>query len=294
MSATISPAWSSRLALLSSAVLALAAAWLLVRVLWLAVAGVSVESAPALPLPQATRGSDASGEFRWNLFGDAPVVPESLQPAVASSSRLRLKGVVAGERGYAIISEPDAGEDVYRVGDPLPGGGEVAAIESRQVIIVRNGRRETLELDPSAARSGASTGAPEPRSGADRERPQLPGIRGFTAPTGAGIASMPAQARSLGLDAGELAGAISIMPVAGGGFRVRPGRNARLFSELGLQVNDVVMAVNGQPLESAEAVRGLFADIMTRGEVVITVQRGGREMTLRPDLENIMESLQSQ
>jgi type II secretory pathway component PulC len=55
-----------------------------------------------------------------------------------------------------------------------------------------------------------------------------------------------------------------------------------------------VVAVNGQPLQSAQAVQRLFGDVMSRGEVAITVRRNGRETTLRPDLEQIMGSLQSQ
>lgn len=291
----ISPAWSSRLALLSSALLALAVVWLLVRSLWLVLGGVSVDSAPSLPVPQMSEAGGASGEFRWNLFGRSASPAVVLQPASpASDSRLRLKGVMAGERGYAIISVSGSGEEVYRVGDELPGGGEVETIESRRVIIARDGRRETLAFDPDAV-SRSPRPAPGNRAARVAEEParQLPGIRGFNAPSGASVASLPDAARSFGLDAGELAQSISAMPVAGGGFRVRPGRDARLFQQLGFQINDVVLAVNGQPLESAQAVQRLFAEVMSRGEVAIRVRRGDREMTLRPDLEKIMGSLQS-
>jgi len=289
----LSPAWSSRLALLSSALLALAVVWIAVRALWLVLGGVSVASAPALPVPQMSEIGEASGEFRWNLFGRSASPAVSLQPVSVADSRLRLKGVMAGERGYAIISVSGSGEDVYRVGDEFPGGGEVEAIESRRVIIERNGRREALALDPNAVSSGRSPRSVQSERVAEEPERQLPGIRGFNAPAGASVASLPDAARSFGLDASELAQSISVMPVAGGGFRVRPGRDARLFQQLGLQVNDVVVAVNGQPLESAQAVQRLFAEVMSRGEVAITVRRDGREMTLRPDLENIMGSLQS-
>lgn len=290
----MSPAWSSRLALVSSAILALAVVWLAVRAFWLVLGGVSVDSAPALPVPRMSESEGSSGEFRWNLFGRSSEPAVRLQPVPVSDSRLRLKGVMAGARGYAIISVSGSGEDVYRVGDEIPGGGEVESIESRQVIILRDGRRETLALDPDAVAA-----APRPvRTGDDgreTEEPaqRLPGIRGFDASSGASVASLPDAARSLGIDAGELAQSVSVMPVADGGFRVRPGRDARVFEALGLQVNDVVLAVNGQPLESAQAVQGLFGEVMSSGEVSITVRRGDRETTLRPDLEEIMGSLQS-
>jgi general secretion pathway protein C len=292
----LSPAWSSRLALLSSAILALAVVWLVVRGLWLVLGGVSVESAPSLPVPRVDEVGGVTGEFRWNLFGASAAPSVTLQPVPVSDSRLRLKGVMTGERGYAIISVSGSGEDVYRVGDPLPGGGEVSSIESRRVIILRNGRRETLALDPDSGSGGrANPGAAVTRGARVAEEPaqRLPGIRGMGTPSDVAAGSLPDAARALGLNVGELARSISVMPVAGGGFRVRPGRDARLFQELGLQVNDVVLAVNGQPLESAQAVQRLFAEVMSRGEVAITVRRGERELTLRPDLEKIMGSLQS-
>lgn len=296
MSALTSPAWSSRLALFSSAILALAVVWLAVRALWLVIGGVSVPAADPLPVPSLSNSVGASGEFRWNLFGRSRAPSIMLQPVPTADSRLRLRGVMAGERGYAIIDISGEGEDVYRVGDPLPGGGEIESIESREVIITRNGRPETLALDPDAlARSRATDnrdrgGRAPARSPVER----MPGIRGMNRSTGASAASLPDAVRGMGLDADALSQSISAMPVAGGGFRVRPGRNAQLFQQLGLQVNDVVVAVNGQPLESAQAVQRLFAEVMSRGEVAITVRRGNREMTLRPDLEQIMGSLQSQ
>ncbi len=290
MSAMISPAWSSRVALLAGALLAIVVAWLLVRMLWLLIGGVEVESAPALAVPQLPQVSETGGEFSWNLFGAAAARRPVARLMPVADSRLRLKGVLAGEEGYAIIDAAGGGDDVYRVGDSLPGGGEIEVIESRQVIMIRNGQRQALTLEVDGGGAHVSVAAPSANESA--ARPHLPGVRGFDAQPGASIASLPESVRALGLNAGDLGTAISAMPVAGGGFRVRPGRNAQLFSDLGLQVNDVVVAVNGQPLESAQAVQGLFSEVMARGEVAITVRRGEREMTLRPDLEHLMRSLQ--
>jgi general secretion pathway protein C len=290
----MSPAWSGRLALLANAALVLIAAWLLVRIFWLAVGGVEVRSGEAIPVPRIAPTSTSSGEFRWALFGRPTAAPVTLRPTPVADTRLRLKGVVAGMNGYAIIADPSQGEQVYRAGDPLPGGGEVESIESRRVIIVRDGQREALVLDPDASVARQSSPATSARRQADAETaPEMPGIRGRSRPA-AGAGSLAGAARGFGLDADRLANSISAMPVSGGGFRVRPGRNARLFRELGLQVNDIVLSVNGQPLESTAAVQRLFSDIMSRGEVAITVRRDGREITLRPDLQQIMGSLQSQ
>ena len=290
----LSSIWSGRLALIAAALLALMIAWSLVRLAWMIVDGPRVEPAAMPPVPRAAPQGAANGEFRWVLFGSSTetVRPAMLQEAPATRLSLKLKGVMAvGEGGYAVIADSDGEDRVYRVGDELPGGAMVEMIEARRVLLEHDGQTEALEME---TRSLASATRSSARRTTDSEPLQLAGIRGLDSGR-----SVPGRAASLSSTGSfspsrlqEMAGSISALPVSGGGFRVRPGRDARLFSELGLQVNDVVTAVNGQPLESEEEVQALFAEVMRRGEVSITVNRGGREMTLRPDLEAILGRLE--
>ncbi len=290
----LSPIWSGRFALVLAAVLALLIAWSLVRLVWLVVDGPRVESVPMPPVPRAAPQAGLNGDFRWELFGSGEAVrPAMVRAAPSTRLALKLKGVVAaGQGGYAIISDSDGADRVYRVGDELPGGARVEAIEARRVLLDHDGQTEALEMDTALAASAG--GVRRGGRSTDAEPLQLVGIRGMD--TGSsipgGVASLP-QAASLGRgNLQELAGAITVLPVSGGGFRVRPGRDARLFADLGLQANDIVTAINGQPLQSEDEVQALFADIMRRGEVAITVNRQGREMTLRPDLEDILGRLE--
>ncbi|TVQ35480.1 MAG: hypothetical protein EA370_09260 [Wenzhouxiangella sp.] len=294
MAQFFTPVWSGRLALLASAVLALLAVWLLVRLVWLVLAGPQVESAPVPPVPRGSQVAADTREFRWDLFG--PQQRTNLTPVrpveTTTRSNLRLLGVMTGDTtAYAFIADAQGRESVYRRGDELPDGTVLEQIEAQRVILARNGRSEALELDrdrPAAGQRGGTASTAPARSAAA----PIHGLRGFDTERGVSVAA----ARDMGatgLDVGNLAQSISVMPVSGGGFRVRPGRDARLFAQLGLQINDVVTAVNGQPLESEDAARALFADVLRRGEVAITVNRQGREMTLRPDLEQIIGSLQN-
>lgn len=289
-----SPIWSGRFALILAAVLALLIAWSLVRLVWLVLDGPAVEPAPMPPVPRAAPQAGANGDFRWELFGSgASIRPALLQDAPITRLALRLKGVVAaGDGGYAIIADSDGEDRLYRIGDELPDGARVEAIEARRVLLYHDGQTEVLEME--TAQTGLTAGRRADQRVAGREPLQLAGIRGMEpgATIPGGVASLPQAASISRGSLQELAGAISVLPVAGGGFRVRPGRDARLFSDLGLQINDVVIAINGQPLQSEDDVRALFADIMRRGEVAITVNRQGREMTLRPDLEDILGRLQ--
>lgn len=288
MSELISSVWSGRLALMSAAVLALVGVWLVVRLVWLVIDGPQVERAAMPPVPDPAPHTSRSGEFAWELFGDRSVSLARVERAPTSRLSLKLRGVVAGEEGYAIISESDGGDEVYRIGDELPGGARVESLEPRRVLIVRNGRTEALEMDDDATRARRNGPA---RVDADTAA-QLPGIRGLRSADGVSAASLPDSVAALTGGGERLADSISVMPVSSGGYRVRPGRNAELFEQLGLQVNDIVKAVNGRPLESESDVEALFADVMMRGDVAITVERNGREQTLRPDLEAIMESLE--
>lgn len=273
------------MALLSSAILVLLLAWLAVRLLWLLLAGPEVSAVAMPPVPQIQPAASARDGFRWDLFGQAPpAVPVIAAPLATASGSLRLRGLMSGGAdGFAIIADGQGRERVYRVGDELPDGSRLSEIETLQVVIAREGRREALSLErDQAGRGDAGRG----RADAQAVTP-LPGIRGFQAPAGISAASLQSPEPA----ATGLAEQISVMPVAGGGFRVRPGRDATLFAELGLQVNDVVTAVNGQPLSSEEDARALFAEVLRSGEVSITINRQGREMTLRPNLEQILSRL---
>ena len=292
---SLSNSWSGRLALASCAILVVVAVWLLVRLGWLILIGPQVEPAPVPPIPRITRSAELDETFQHALFGASNEARRST-PVVttAARSRLRLLGMMSGgSSGFAIIADASGDEAVYRAGDELPDGSVLETIEAQRVIIDRDGEREALELDrdrPSLSPARTASNPAQPMQVAP-----IPGLRGFDRTTGVSAASYTGRGSSTAgrLDASGLARQISVMPVAGGGYRVRPGRDARLFAELGLQINDIVTAVNGQPLESEDDARALFADVMRRGEVAITLNRGGREMTLRPDLEQILGSLQN-
>ncbi len=293
--------WSTRLAPLSALLAAIVVVWVAVRLAWLLVAGPEVASDQVPPIPRAVQTASPTGEFRWDLFGPARAPAQPVVRELPSSrSDLRLVGVVSGgSRGYAIIADSQGTEGVYRVGDELPGGLNLEQVEPARVVISAAGRSEVLELDREGGTRGSvrSSGrATSPgqvsRAAPAGERPAavapLAGLRGFQMADGAGVASMPSLA---GVDVARLGQQISVMPVASGGFRVRPGRDATLFRDLGLQANDIVMAVNGRPLDNENAVQALFTDVLTRGEVAITISRHGQEIVLRPDIEQIAGSL---
>jgi len=294
MSSIVQPAVSGRLAIASTGLLMIVGLWLLLRMIWLVLSGPSVTSAPVPPVPSMAQNARSSGEFRWQLFGQTQSQASPVnQVTTISRTPLKLAGVVSGNDGYAMISDNRNGEQVYRVDDELPDGSRLVAIEPSQVILSVDGRNEILALDPAKARSTTLPGATRTTTRNPMVTTPLPGVRGFQAPAGINIASMPELARSSGFDLSNMATSISALPVSSGGFRVRPGSDSKLFSQLGLQVNDVVTAINGQPLQSEAQLQSVFSDVLTRGEIAITVNRQGRDVVLRPEIDQILRSLQN-
>ena len=249
-------------------------AFLLIRAGIVLVDGVRVEFEP-LPLPPGESVAAPVSTTDWRMFGE-PVEPDYGfdQPLPPTPLSLRLRGVVTGDRGYAIIVDASGDEGVYRVGDVVPGEAEVVTIQPRRVVLERDGAREALELPGAdAAISRASRSEPAARSG--------DGLA-----SGVGIGSLASMTSRFSLDPEALANRITILPVAGGGFRVRAGRDAAIFTQLGFHANDVVLAINGRPVDNRADVEAVFRDFRPDRPLAITVRRGDRQLVLTPDLSN--------
>ncbi|MCF6354429.1 MAG: hypothetical protein L3J26_04895 [Candidatus Polarisedimenticolaceae bacterium] len=125
---------------------------------------------------RATQGTDQGGEIilrsrsdaqppastvnlsqipGWHLFGDGSSQPQSsvkreIIEAPTTPLALTLQGTILGKSGaqesWAIISSSDNAQAMYRVGDEIPGGATLFAVEAFRVILERNGRHESLAL----------------------------------------------------------------------------------------------------------------------------------------------------
>jgi len=98
----------------------------------------------------------------WDLFGRAAPVNTApvTAPTEAPKTRLQLtlRGVAAskaGEDAHAIIADPSGRERRYRQGEAVPGGASLAEVHENRVLLLRNGRYETL---PLAKVEGAAPG----------------------------------------------------------------------------------------------------------------------------------------
>ncbi|HCS64851.1 MAG TPA: type II secretion system protein GspC [Cellvibrio sp.] len=203
-----------------------------------------------------------------------------------------LLGSTDDKAGRAIIASGERA-DVYAVGDTLPVGTNVtlAKVLDVRVIINNNGAFESLWLfkeDPNAPKLTTSFAAPQasgdPTQGGYANPPfqQQPPLYVDKSP----MADSP----RFGADPAASAASKSLADVVamsiyreGGqvvGYKIRPGRNAEMFSSLGLQTDDIVTAVNGVPLSSPGKIMEIYKSMGSATSANLEIRRGGSTVNL--------------
>jgi general secretion pathway protein C len=244
----------------------------------LAGSGHPSKVAPA-PLAQPSGQTvDVAAIATAHLFGEPPVEARSTQDAAnaqQTSLPLVLVGIIAAdnpEDGLAILGENAAAAKVYSVGDSVPGGAKLHQVLADKVIIDRNGVLESLML-PRTLQPG---GAPPSTAALQTEAPIMDRMR-----------------KLITNDPGLMADIMRPQPVfAQGkqkGYRVYPGRNRQAFSRLGLRPGDLVMAINGTPLDDPARGQEIFSTLGASSEAHITVMRGGQQQDLTLNIAQVAQ-----
>jgi general secretion pathway protein C len=220
-----------------------------------------------------------------HLFGVADPTAPAGDPSEAPETRLSL--VLAGtlaasdpKKGFGIIGESATNAKLYSVGDSVPGGARLNAVYGDRVILERGGQLEALLL-PREYKAGTS-GFSQPRN---------------NLPTTPGAQVVDRVRRMIAQDPGSVAEIMRPQPVfANGqqrGYRVYPGRDRAQFARLGLRPGDLVMSVNGTPLDDPQRGMEIFRSIGTSDQVRVTVERNGRPQELVLNMAQIANEMPS-
>jgi general secretion pathway protein C len=217
--------------------------------------------------PEADAGVDMAAIAK--LFGAAP--PSSA--TVASTSGLRLKGVVAPDGGpiaSAIFSTGSGKDNANFVDRELSPGVKLVEVKPDHVVVSRSGVLERIDLE--VARSSA------------------PGARGGARPSGfrvnvarAGNTNFSFSRKELDealRDPGQLnyLGVIGMPP--GGGVRMESAPSGSLAQKLGLQPGDVIRKINGQPVASSGDLARFYQQFATTSVINAEIQRGSQTLQL--------------
>jgi general secretion pathway protein C len=195
-------------------------------------------------------------------------------PVTVTSLNLKLFGIrqdQASGRGSAIIAGSDGQQRSIAVGEEIEPGVSLKAVGFDSVTISRGGADEQLFMDQSEAPATVTPpGAPpsvappppvvQPTTSVEPGSPPVPPSKLY--PNEVGMAPR--------MNGSQMTG-----------VTVRPQGNGQGFRALGLAPGDVVVAVNGRRIQSAEQARGMATQLAS-ARVVLQVERDGRVMTLRP------------
>lgn len=202
------------------------------------------------------------------------------RPSKAPETRLNLvlRGVIAAEPmtlSHAIIARGKNGmEEVYAVGDKMPGGVAVEEVHPDHVILNRGGQLETLQLlkdEDLGTIQSSSDSSGFPASGTAEQ--QLVSIRQeiLQNPTSFGDYALPVVVKRNGKQLG---------------YRLQPQQKGNeLMQEVGLEANDVITEINGIKLDNPQNGIGALRQLSTANSVSITVMRNGNEVPLNIQLQ---------
>ena len=235
------------------------------------------KAAPPPAMQPRSQGVDVAAIVEAHLFGFTPVTQPAQDAANAQQTSLPLVlvGIIADddpENGLAILGQNAQGAKVYAVGDNIPGGAKLSKVFTDKVIIDRNGTLESLML-PRQLQPGT---APPSTTALQTETPIGDRMR-----------------KLISEDPGLMADIMRPQPVfAQGkqkGYRVYPGRNRQAFTRLGLRPGDLVMAINGTPLDDPARGQEIFRTLGSSSEAHITVMRSGQQQDLTLNIAQVAQ-----
>lgn len=170
---------------------------------------------------------------------------------------------------------------VLRRGDAIVDG-EVAAVLDGRVLVRRGGRLELLTLG-QAAPPLAPRSTPRVTRGAVRH--QVRGLAAAVTPLGNNRYQIERRAWQSALGkVHELARTLRVLPVmrAGrpDGFRVQWLAAGSPLRALGVQRGDVLSAINGHSVATAEELLRIYATLRTASHLSVGLRRGSRVLSL--------------
>lgn len=227
------------------------------------------------------------GIVRHNPFG---IAAGQLRPIAmaggeaASQSDIILIGTISGpdEYSYAIFSDKNGRQDVFKTGEQVFNGGRLKRVEKEKVFIEGgNGMTEIAIADIVAikdagpAQSNISAGT---LSG-------LPGVSDFIRNTGSGIYLVD-QKKILHLleNPGQLMTDVRLQPnfVNGRqeGYVLREVRSGGIYQSLGLQNNDVLLRINEYNISNPDVALQAFTALRGMDRIQMDIIRNGSKMTM--------------
>lgn len=261
-------------------VLVVANMHILALITWLVVSDPPDSAVSALPVTTTSSQPDNKQAFREltsaHLFGVMGTKTAPSARAPETRLNLILKGILADnpmKNATVIISQGMNGkEDVYGLGDKIPGGVTIKSIHAEHIILDRQGQLETLRL----LKENEIKSLPLP------ELPDTP-------ETTPGDASLKDIRDSIVKNPAEFTKyAIPVPAKEDGkqvGYRLQARNGSQLLAEIGIQPNDIITSINGIKLDNPNNSMNAIRKLSTATTASITIKRDNAEIPLSIQLQ---------
>lgn len=223
------------------------------RLLWIAFAPPAIPESSVVATDPAVAAAPAPLASHGDVFHPQP-------RDATRATGYTLLGVRVVDGGGSAILARDGRQTAHAVGDEIASGVTLAAVAADHVVLRAGGRDQRIAL----AQPSPST---------------LPAARPL--PVGAPPEENRADAAKAAVDPQELLTGTGLRPQREDGrvtgYTVVPRGNEALLQRAGLQAGDVLLAINGKPLDPEEL------DDLKRepgAAATLTVRRGGQTRTL--------------
>jgi len=225
---------------------------------------------PASRLPSTYTALTGFDAFHRDI---ATYPDKSTAEAPETTLDLKLFGIrVAADAdgGSAILRTPDHSQRAFTIGEEILPGVKLAAIDPQFVILVHDGRRETLFLGDSARRRARANGDASRASADDPQSEATP----------AGVDSIESTMQTAGLrlrpdfENGRMRG-LHVIEIG----------SATLLKRNSLISGDVLLAVNGIAITSPAHAEAALRALSGAEEARVLIDRGGQERTLTVALD---------
>jgi general secretion pathway protein C len=249
----------------------------------------NVSNASAAQLVPAVTNASLAG---YHLFGQTPAGELPNAPdAPETQLKLKLVGTASGrdpKSGVAMIVDDAGKQRQYQTGE-IVGQATVDAIYQDRVVLLYQGRLETLKLASASTAKALESSNGKP--GVYMDQPGSVSVaavgvdpNAYVNPIGVGSAAAFAAVREeVMANPAAMMGMLAPVFDANGnlsGVKLNAGSNEPLLTKAGIQASDVIVAVNGTRIDSIAKGQEIANNLSTANEAVIIVRREGREITL--------------
>jgi len=267
---------------LTTAMLALSAVQLS-DIFWRLVLPVSAVEVSGSSLVEVNRGRRngeidnidiASVSEAFSFDGQADLSSMDVVNASETQLALVLHGTIVASdnaHSHAIISSQDS-QSVFKPGDAISEGGRVSlvAVHESYVLLDNQGMTETLRIIPNDEDASSVSASPQRSSSMN--------VTTSAVATGASDLATKPVAEWLRIRFINREDGVS-------GLQVRHGSRVDLLRSIGIELGDVITAVDGQSIQSPAQLAGLQEKMTTSGSFSLQINRAGTMIDLNVDPE---------